>query len=149
MGYNENCGRNSILKFPAAYGPVLRKISKGHIFCKFWQITKHVNIAHDSQTATVLLLQTFRLQNRIDCRTVNFPHLVHQSICMHIKFTALKLSFLGWIYDVTGNYDLPFFVSGTAGLLSGAVSATIAVMEHRKRSRVISQIRETHSETAA
>ena len=32
MGSNENCGRNSTLKFPAAFGPVLRKKSKCHKF---------------------------------------------------------------------------------------------------------------------
>ena len=35
MDSNENCGRNSTLKIPAAYGPVLRKISKCHIFLQF------------------------------------------------------------------------------------------------------------------
>ena len=48
MGSNENCGRNSTLKFPAAscaYGPVLGKISKCHIFFSFWQITPKKVIA--------------------------------------------------------------------------------------------------------
>ncbi len=38
MDSNENCGKNSTLKNPAAYGPVL--ISKCHNFCNFWQIAK-------------------------------------------------------------------------------------------------------------
>ncbi len=28
------------IEIPAAYGPVLRKISKCHNFCNFWQIAK-------------------------------------------------------------------------------------------------------------
>ena len=42
MDSNENYGRNSTLKIIAAYGPVLRKNSKFHNYCNFWQIVKTV-----------------------------------------------------------------------------------------------------------
>ena len=41
VGSNDIFGRNSTLKLPAAYGPVLRKISKCHFFY-FWQNAKKV-----------------------------------------------------------------------------------------------------------
>ena len=43
MGTNQNCGRNSTLKIPAAYRPVLTKISKCHFFFIFWQIAQKSN----------------------------------------------------------------------------------------------------------
>ncbi len=42
MDPNENYGRNSTLKMIAAYGAALRKNSKSHKFCNFWQIAKIV-----------------------------------------------------------------------------------------------------------
>ncbi len=40
----ENCRKNITLKFPAAFGSVLRKMSKCHNFCNFWQIAKSDNL---------------------------------------------------------------------------------------------------------
>ena len=40
MDSNENCGRNSTWKIPAAYGPVLRKMSKRHNFAIFGRSPK-------------------------------------------------------------------------------------------------------------
>ncbi len=34
----ESCGRSTVFKFPAAYGPVLTKFSKYDKIFKFWQI---------------------------------------------------------------------------------------------------------------
>ncbi len=54
MESNENCGRNSTLQIIAAYVPVLRKISKCHNFCNFWQIAKKV-------TACIIMIHFIKL----------------------------------------------------------------------------------------
>ena len=43
MASDENCARNSTLKFPATYGPELRKNSKCHIFLSFGRWPKQSN----------------------------------------------------------------------------------------------------------
>ncbi len=46
-------GENRTLKIPAAYGPVLRKISKCHNFCNFWQIAQKSDILYYYDTCTL------------------------------------------------------------------------------------------------
>ena len=49
------------------------------------------------------------------------------------------LYFSGHIYDVTGNYDIPFILSGTFGLIAGVSVLILVLVMHIQRRKTINK----------
>ena len=61
----------------------------------------------------------------------------NQVISLHTTFEQYDIAcidfFTGWIYDVTKNYDIPFFAFGTMMVFGGALIFLAYLMDRKKR----------------
>ena len=104
------CGRNSTLKIPAAYGPVLRKISKCHTFCNFWQIAKKSDNLYeydldesDENCERSRALKNCKIRNLLKCTEWPQTKLKQSGIkstldIMHCSTPSPKFSYVS-LYD--------------------------------------------------
>lgn len=59
-------------------------------------------------------------------------------MCIMNRFMSLLTSLcliclLGFLFDITGNYDIPFFVSGSIQIVGGLCGLAAFVIKHRRR----------------
>ena len=54
----------------------------------------------------------------------------------------------GFLYDVTGNYDIPFYVTGSMQVIGGVILCVVAVL-HKKRTRTTDNKQYQHNEISS